>query len=507
VGRGGNQDQGPTPSRAQSRAEDWRAQVRGGVAELIAGAPGAEAWEVGGSIRDELLGLEAKDLDVCVVGLDYEALLARASAAGSADPLETAGQLIGVRLTAPWTPKEGIELALARTEASTGPAHSDFAYEFSDKSIDEDLGRRDFTCNAIARRINADGTPGEIIDPFGGVDDIDAGILRQAHPHALDEDPLRTLRGLVRVSRDGLMPDAETAEAMRRNAAALAPEGPLSAERKIEQLDKLLAGNGAAEALRLARNLGVYEQVFPELKPTIGFEQESRYHSMSVDEHCLQALQRACEFDAPLSVRWAALLHDSGKPATAWRGADGRLHYYANPDDPESREHEVESAEITRAMLERLRATRRFAAEVEFLVSEHMYGDDNEFERRSQTKKGIKARRFLARVGRDRAEALMLLRRCDRAGKVRELEPGWDRELQAFEERVRAEWNKPLTLKELEINGHDISELGLKGPGVGKVLAELRHRVVCDPDSNQRERLLGWAESLARAEGAEPAAA
>lgn len=485
---------------AASRTDgDWRAQVHRGVAELIAGIEGAEAWEVGGSLRDEILGLQPKDLDVCVVGVDYETLLARAKAVGAAKPLETAGQLIGVRLTAPWTPREGIELALARTESSTGPAHSDFAIAVDPGlSIDDDLGRRDFTCNAIARRITADGKLGEIKDPFGGVDDIRNGILRQAHERAIDEDPLRTLRGLVRIARDGLRPDEATAQAMKRNAAALRPDGPLSAERLFDELNKLLASPGAAGGLRTARQLGLYEEIFPELAPTVGFEQRSRYHDLTVDEHCLRALDYACRNGAPLSVRWATLLHDAGKPQSAWEGSDGRLHYYANPADPESRAHEDVGAEIAGQLLRRLRADNQLRDEVRFLVAEHMFSEGRDFARRSETKKGIMARRFISRVGRDRAAKLLQLRRADTAGKHEQLPAGWDADIAAFEERVRAEWNWPLTLKELALDGHDVRRLGAEGPQIGKVLDELMHRIVCDPQMNQRERLLDWAESLVR---------
>lgn len=458
---------------------------------------GTELYEVGGSLRDELLGLDPKDLDVCVCGVGIDELLRVAGSAGQVQKLEVAGRLVGARLRAPFTPKEGVELTLARTESSTGSGHTDFAIT-TDRSITirDDLSRRDFTCNAIARRINAGGSPGELIDPFGGAGDIRNGILRQTNPDALAEDPLRILRGLVRVARDDLRPDAETDASMRANASGIRH---LSGERIYEQMNKLLAADGAADALRLARDQGVLAEILPELAPAIGFDQESRYSSLTVDEHTLLVLERACENEASLAARWAALLHDCGKPAAAFRGKDGRLHYYDNPDDPEQRAHEIEGADLAREALTRLRADADTRDRVAYLVRHHMFGEDSRFEDLSEAKRAERARRFLSRYGREYAEDLLMLRRCDRTGKKKgEPDPEILASLELFEREVRAQWQAPVTRGELAIGGRELIELGLRGPDVGWALDRLLSFVVKNPARNTRERLMEQARQLAR---------
>ena len=97
------------------------------------------------------------------------------------------------------------------------------------------------------------------------------------------------------------------------------------------ELSKLLLGSEPRKALRLARDTGVLVALLPEFERAIGFDQESRYHDLTVDEHTFAVVQAAADAGAPLRVRLAALFHDLGKPHVAWRGTDGRLHYYAKP--------------------------------------------------------------------------------------------------------------------------------------------------------------------------------
>ena len=263
------------------------------------------AYEVGGAVRDELLAelrgepFAAKDVDIAVVGNTFEELLALCRAEGSAAELVVARQRVGVRLTAPWTPREGVEFALARTEVSTGASRHQFAIDtHPGVTIEEDLARRDFTVNAIAREVGS----GALIDPFDGARDLRAGVLRTVSERSVPEDPLRVLRGLVRCARDELVPEPTTAAQMRAWAADPrrylgqevdeASTGyrwygdvPLSPERVYQELRKLLAARHAAHALRIARETGVLAVLLPELRDSIGFDQRSRYHDMTVDEH------------------------------------------------------------------------------------------------------------------------------------------------------------------------------------------------------------------------------
>jgi tRNA nucleotidyltransferase (CCA-adding enzyme) len=476
-----------TPSVATDpggQLDSWRREI---------GALGLPCYQVGGVVRDTLLGQGSKDLDICVVGMNAEQLGQSLSAAGRVEPLIVAEQIIGYRCYPTWGPEEGLEFALARHESSTGPGHTDFAINTSpDTTIIDDLRRRDFTANALAQEISSDGSLGPIIDPFGGQADIEQKILRMTSPEMIAEDPLRILRGLRRVAIDQFSVDPQTAEQFAAHATAISQ---LSVERVFQELNGIIAADNPAEALRLARDLGVYQQVFPELQPTIGFDQQSRYHDLTVDEHCLRALQHASELQAPLAVRWAALLHDSGKPASAWLGTDGRLHYYRNPDDPESRSHEDHGVEIAGQALTRLRAPKELQEKVQLLITEHMFTEDRSFAQRSAAKNARAARRMIARVGADHIDDLLLLRHCDLLAKGDNRDLG---QLPELQELIAEQRQQPLTRAQLAINGHDLQSLGLRGPEIGAVLDQLLARVIAEPEHNNRQQLLRWGQKLGR---------
>src|SRR5438874_6997604 len=165
-----------------------------------------DAYLVGGAVRDELLGRESKDADFVVPGVDYEGLRAALEPYGKVEELEVAGRRVGARLH----PRDqklrrlapaGIEFAPPRAERSTGPGRHDFEIVADPNlSIEDDMARRDFTVNAIARRLDT----GDLVDPFGGAGDLERGVLRTVGPRSFAEDPLRSLRGLRFVSWLGL---------------------------------------------------------------------------------------------------------------------------------------------------------------------------------------------------------------------------------------------------------------------------------------------------------------
>ncbi|HEV7641347.1 MAG TPA: HD domain-containing protein, partial [Gaiellaceae bacterium] len=312
-------------------------------------------------MRDELLGHESKDADFLVLGVDIEGLRSVLEPHGRAEELIVAGRPVGVRFF-PRDPevrkqvRAGIELAPPRREVSTGPGRHDFEIVVDPSaSVEDDLNRRDFTINAIARHL-ADGT---IVDPHNGRADLERRVLRTVTPNSFAEDPLRIIRGLRFVSQLDLDPDEQTLEQMREEAESVSHVsgerigGGLAAD-GLGELSKLLMGKHPAKALRLARDTGVLVHLLPEFEKSIGFEQESRYHEMTVDEHTFAVVQAAADAGAPLRVRLAALFHDLGKPHVAWRGTDGRLHYYAKPGYS-THSHEQVSAQLADAALERLR--------------------------------------------------------------------------------------------------------------------------------------------------------
>jgi tRNA nucleotidyltransferase (CCA-adding enzyme) len=481
-------------SLRKEKEEQWLTKARQGV-----GSTGLNTYEVGGSLRDEQLNKPTKDLDVCVVGSEKDLLLNKLNEFGPADILSVADQTIGARSYADFAPKGGIEFALARREVSTGNGHKDFKIvPAPDVTLEEDLARRDFTCNALARKINPDGSTGQLIDPYNGVQDLKDGLLRPVGPTTIAEDPLRVLRGLARISKDNLRPTPETVAAMKAEISKLGPDGPLSSDRIYEEMNKVLSGDHAAEALRFARDNGIYQAIFPELKDTVGFNQKSKYHSLNVDEHCLTVLQRACENNAPLAVRWAALLHDSGKPAMAWEGKDGYYHFYRNPKDPDSVAHEYVGAEIASKVLDRLNASNEVKEKVNVLINNHMYNIDQGMEARKPGKNEFNARKLIKRVGREHIDDLLLLRRCDHAGKSHQLEADFYQSFEPFERLIAEQKDAPLNVKELAIGGKELMDLGLKGPAIGEAQRELLKRVIQDPNDNNNQRLIAWARKIAQ---------
>jgi tRNA nucleotidyltransferase (CCA-adding enzyme) len=454
-----------------------------------------DAYVVGGAVRDELLGIDAKDADFLVPGLDMAGLHDALARHGRTEDLTVAGRAVGIR----HFPRDrklrtivpaGIELAPPRREVSTGPGRHDFEIVVDPAApVEEDLRRRDFTVNAMARRL-ADGT---LVDPYGGREDLERRVLRTVTPASFAEDPLRLVRGLRFVSQLDLDPDERTLKQMRAEAKSVRlvsgerVGGGLAAD-GLGELSKLLLGAWPAKALRIARDTGVLAELLPELGPAIGFEQESRYHDMTVDEHTFAVVQAAADAGAPLRVRLAALFHDAGKPEVAWRGTDDRLHYYAKRGYAK-RSHEQVSAELADAALTRLRYPTELRKRVVRIVRGHMLDTARADPRRART--------LLARYGAGLVFDLLDHKRADLSGKG-EIPPEEDLErLARFRRIVERERSSPHRLRDLAVTGDDLVALGYRpGPAIGRTLRTLLDDVVRDPTHNTREQLLERAREL-----------
>jgi len=407
-----------------------------------------------------------------VRGHDVEELLTLCRRYGKADELRVAGRLVGVRFWPSWGPRAGIEVVPPRRETPiaagepgfTGNPHTDFRIEPDPElPVRDDLERRDFTVNAMARDVRT----GEWIDPFGGRDDLRARVLRAVHATAFRDDPLRILRGVARCSIDGLQPDAGTRELMTAAAPRIAE---LSVERVREELERTLAGFGAADALRLARDVGALDAAVPEWAACIGVDQHSATQAYSLDEHILHVLDAAVHEHAAREPRLAAFWHDVGKPVAAGE-----------------RPHAEAGANITRAALRRLTYDNDTVATVTNLVREHSYNEDREPSPHA-------ARRFLARVGREHARDLLALRRWDRIGRGVPIAPAQVARREHFEHLVEQEWDQPVALADLAVRGDDLMATGVaEGPAVGETLRRLLAAVVDEPSLNQRETLLALA--------------
>src|SRR5438105_12408517 len=184
---------------------------------------GLDAYLVGGAVRDELLGHESSDADFLVPGVDTEGLKRALEPHGKVEELIVAGRLVGVRLyprdaTIRRLAPARIEFAPPRKEVSTGPGRHDFEIVADPAlSVEDDMRRRDFTVNAVARRL----ATGELVDPLGGARDLEQRVLRTVSPRSFAEDPLRLVRGLRFVSQLDFDPAPETLEQMRAEAASV----------------------------------------------------------------------------------------------------------------------------------------------------------------------------------------------------------------------------------------------------------------------------------------------
>jgi tRNA nucleotidyltransferase (CCA-adding enzyme) len=460
---------------------------------------GLDAYVVGGAVRDELLGLEPKDADFLVPGVDTDSLTHALEPHGRVEELIVAGRLVGARLhprnkrirsLAP----AGIEFAPPRAEVSTGPGRHDFEIVADPSlSVEDDMRRRDFTVNAMARRLET----GEIVDPLGGREDLERRALRAVSPTSFAEDPLRLVRALRFVSQLGFEPDETTLRQMREEAASVRL---VSAERiggglaadGMGELSKLLLGREPARALRLARDTGVLVEMLPEFGPAIGFEQESRYHDLTLDEHTFSVVRAAADAGFSLAVRLAGLFHDLGKPAAAWRGTDGRLHYYARPGSAQ-RGHDQIGAALAGQAMHRLRYPNALRQRVTRIVRNHMFDIGKGDERR--------ARRFLAKYGDELAFELVDHKQADYLGKRGsggEPPPLADVErLEQFRAMLERERTNPHRLADLAVDGTDLIALGFRpGPALGRALHDLLRWVVDDPANNTRDALLEHARGL-----------
>ncbi|MDX6472229.1 MAG: hypothetical protein QOK22_1045 [Gaiellaceae bacterium] len=458
-----------------------------------------DAYLVGGAVRDELLGLDSKDADFLVPGLDTDGLRRALEPHGRVEDLVVADRLVGIRLH----PRDkavrklapaGIEFAPPRKEVSTGPGRHDFEIVAdASLSVEDDMRRRDFTVNAMARRLST----GELVDPLNGQQDLERHVLRTVSARSFAEDPLRLVRALRFVSQLGFEPDASMLEQMREAAASVKLVsgerigGGLHAD-GLGELSKLLLGREPARALRLARDTGVLVELLPEFEGAVGFEQESRYHDLTVDEHTFAVVQAAADANASLAVRLAALFHDLGKPHVAWRGPDGRLHYYAKPGYAQ-KSHEQVGAELAASALSRLRYPNALRSRVTRIVRHHMFQIGNG--------DALRARRFLAKHGDELAFDLVDHKEADFRGKrIGSEEPPVDIEkVERFREMLRREQTSPHRLGDLAVDGNDLIELGLApGPELGEVLRTLLHDVVEDPARNTRDELLRRAATHLR---------
>ena len=296
---------------------------------------GGRVFYVGGCVRDRLLGIDNKDVDIEVHGISPEDLYSILEKVG--EPLAY-GKSFGVFALR----GEDIDIAMPRRERAVGKGHRDFVVD-----VDPFIGtreaarRRDFTINALME----DAMTGEIVDHFGGQEDLKAGIIRHIDPATFVEDPLRVLRGAQFAARFGFGIAPDTVELCRGIDLST-----LSKERVEEELRKaLLKADKPSIFFEAMREMDQLDHWFPELKELIDLEQDPVFHPEGdVWTHTMEVIDRAAGYrdkvSEPFSFMLLALTHDLGKIVTT-EEKNGRIHAY---------EHETKGLPLVESFLRRI---------------------------------------------------------------------------------------------------------------------------------------------------------
>ena len=291
-----------------------------------------QVYLVGGAVRDEQLGVSVNERDWCVVG----------TTPGELDALGY--KPVGKHFPVFLHPETHEEYALARTERKTAAGYHGFEFHTSpDVTIEDDLGRRDLTINAIAK--DADGN---LVDPFGGVDDIRDRVLRHVSD-AFAEDPVRVLRTAKFAARfhDRGFEIAPATLAMMRTMVDNGEVDALVPERVWKETEAALAGRNCRVFFETLRNCGALRALFPEIDALFGIPQPEKWHpEIDTGVHTLMVLEQAEKLSDSLDVRFAALVHDLGKATTDKR------HLPSHPG------HEQRSVRLIRSMAKRLPVPR-----------------------------------------------------------------------------------------------------------------------------------------------------
>ena len=415
---------------------------------------------VGGCVRDHLLGIPPHDYDLCTAATpeklreifsDYPLVL-------SGEKHGTVGVVFG---------KEVLEITTFRTEGTYQDGRHPDWVEFV-PNLEADLARRDFTVNAIAYN------PKEgYIDPFNGICDLQAGILRAVgNPEVrFTEDALRILRGVRFAVRFGFSVDKSTLQAMIELKEKM---DNLAAERIFSELCKLLPLLKAEDLLLFQP---ILTHILPELAPCVAFCQHSPHHAYDVFTHTAYVVENT---PPDLALRWAALLHDTGKPVVFTQDENGRGHFYG---------HAQESAKLATAALRRLKAPTALREEVVSLIVHHMDLWDRE-------EKSL--RRRLSKFGFAGCKKHLALQKADFCSKgvIGDVsETDFEAILTAIE-KLEAE-NACLRLSDLAVKGQDLIALGFEaGPRLGQALENLLDLVVDGDLPNERTILLEKAKEL-----------
>ena len=337
------------------------------------------------------------------------------------------------------------------------------------KSIDEDLKRRDFTCNAIAYDIISE----KIVDNFEGIKDIKDKVLKCVGnaEERLKEDSLRMLRAVRLSVKLGFKIETVTRETIKNNSFLLKN---ISHERIRDEFSKMIMTKYPKEAVETCQSLGILKYISHEIEEGMGVDQ-NQAHSFDVWKHNLLTCQHAADKGWPLELRLSALFHDVSKPETR--------RFSREKNDYTFYGHDVVGGRVSREILERLKYPKETIEYVSSMVRWHMFFSDTE----QITLSAV--RRLINNVGRDKIWDLVNLRICDRVGTGRPKEEPY--RLRKYQSMIEEALTDPVSLKQLKIDGNRIMSVTQETPGprVGFILNALFAEVLEDPNKNTVEYL------------------
>lgn len=423
---------------------------------------GFEAYAVGGCVRDSLLGKTPNDWDITTSAKpeDMKSVFADFHCIDTGIKHGTVTVVID---------GEPLEITTFRLDGEYEDNRHPKSVTFT-SDLGADLGRRDFTVNAMAYSKKT-GT----VDLFGGQNDLKNKIIRCVGDpdRRFNEDALRILRALRFASALDFEIEEKTAQSLLKNRALL---GNISEERIAKELLKLVCGKGAKRIL--TDFAPVLFEILPELQPMYKNSHDNPHHCYDIYEHTLIAVE---SIDPEPTLRFAMLLHDCGKPAVKKFDENGVAHFYG---------HQRISAEISAQILARLKVSNKFRDEILFLVSNH-----DRWELYENTEK---MPRYLSKFGLDGVLNLLKVMRADVLAQSPEYRYRLDQIADAEEIAKNLAAQKPcLSLSELQINGRTLMDIGIpQGRKLGAVLAQLLDEVIDGVTKNTQEALTTRAREI-----------
>ncbi len=426
---------------------------------------GFEAFLIGGSVRDYIMGLSIGDIDITTNATPEEVK----KVFSDFRVIETGIKHGTVTVL---IDNEPLEITTYRSEGTYSDNRHPDSVAFS-KSLSDDVVRRDFTMNGIAYDFNEG-----FCDLVGGIEDIKNQTIRcigDAETR-FNEDALRILRALRFSSVLGFTVHEDTKIAIHKCKNLLLN---ISAERVRDEFVKLICGKNAYNVLQEFSD--VIAVFIPELEKCVNFKQQNRHHCYDVYTHTLKALETS-KNDAV--IRLTLLFHDIGKPIVAHFDENGEQHYYGHPK---------KSAEYTENIMMRLRFDNNTKNQVVTLVSLH----DSPITVNNETKPSKKRlKKIMSQIGKNLIYDLIEIKRCDNSAQ----NPKYYRGDDFYEETYTIideiiENNECFSVKDLKINGNDLINMGYEGKQIGKILNTVLEKVIGDKLNNKKNEIKEYVKN------------